>query len=79
MMTNQNTVREAFESVCYPNFGVTSGHSLRRKANGEYVSDSLEDHWQTFQEGWECALEYLKNKSNPLYTDIISDGGPDPR
>jgi hypothetical protein len=75
----KDPIRHAFETVCYPNFGVTSGHSLRRKPNGEYVSDALEDHWQTFQEGWECALEHLKNKSNPLYTDIISDGGLDLR
>lgn len=52
-------VRHAFETVCYPSFGVTSGHSLRRKTNGEYVSDSLEDHWQTFQEGWEEAKKYF--------------------
>jgi hypothetical protein len=72
-------IRKAFEEVCYPNFGVTSGHSLRRKSNGEYVSDSLEDHWQTFQEGWEEAIKYLQQKSNPCYTDIVSDGGMDPR
>lgn len=72
-------VRNAFEKVCYPNFGVTSGHSLRRNANGEYVSDSLEDHWQTFQEGWECAIEHLKIKSDPAYSDLVSDGGMDPR
>jgi hypothetical protein len=78
-MNKQDPIRQAFETVCYPNFGVASGHSLRRKLNGEYVSDSLEDHWQTFQEGWECALEHLKTKSNPLYTDVISNGGMDPR
>jgi hypothetical protein len=72
-------VRQAFETVCYPNFGVSSGHSLRRKPSGEYVSDSLEDHWQTFQEGWEEAMNYLKNKDNPNYTDVVSDGGRDPR
>lgn len=78
-MTNQNTVREAFETVCYPNFGVTSGHSLRRKPNGEYVSDALEDHWQTFQEGWEEAIRHLTAKTDPGYTDIVSNGGMDPR
>ena len=50
-------MRDLFENMVYPSFGVTSGHSLRRKPNGEYVSDALEDHWQTFQEGWECAIE----------------------
>jgi hypothetical protein len=52
---------------------------LRRKPNGEYVSDSLEDHWQTFQEGWEEAVKYLKNKDNDSYSDIKSTGGMDPR
>jgi hypothetical protein len=72
-------VRQAFETVCYPNFGVTSGHSLHRKPNGEYVSDALEDHWQTFQEGWEEAIRHLKEKDNSFYTDIVSTGGLDPR
>lgn len=72
-------MRRAFEEVCYPNFGVTSGHSLRRKPSGEYVSDNLEDHWQTFQEGWEEAVKYLKNKENASYSDIVSDGGMGPR
>jgi hypothetical protein len=72
-------IREAFETVCYPNFVVTSGHNLRRKPNGEYVSDALEDHWQTFQEGWEEAVKYLANKTNSSYTDIVSNGGMDPR
>ena len=72
-------IRRAFEEVCYPAFGVTSGHSLRRNSNGEYVSGSLEDHWQTFQEGWECAIDYLKNKDNNQYSDIVSNGRMDPR
>lgn len=51
-----NPIREAFERVCYPSFpGVASG--LRRKPSGEYISDALEDHWQTFQEGWEEAVK----------------------
>lgn len=72
-------IRQAFEEVCYPNFGVTSGYNLKRKSNGEYISDSLEDHWQTFQEGWEEAVKYLQKKHNLCYTDIVSDGGMDPR
>jgi hypothetical protein len=39
----------------------------------------LEDHWQTFQEGWESAIENVKRKNNPNYTDIVSDGGMDSR
>ena len=55
-------VRNAFETICYPNFGVTSGHGLRRKPNGEYVSETVEDHWQTFQEGWEEAMKHFEVK-----------------
>jgi hypothetical protein len=53
------SMRKIFEEVCYPSFsGIADG--LRRKDNGEYVSDMLEDHWQTFQEGWEAGIEYFK-------------------
>ncbi len=72
-------IRQAFETVCYPNFGATSGHGLRRRPTGEYVSDSLEDHWQTFQEGWEEAVKYIQNQKNTEYSDIISNGSRDPR
>jgi hypothetical protein len=48
-------VRELFESTCVPNF-VGNSHGVRRKENGEYTSDSLEDHWQTFQEAFELAV-----------------------
>lgn len=72
-------IRQAFEQECYPNFTPGSAHGLRRKLNGEYVSDTLEDHWQTFQEGWEQAVIHLQSKANSSYTDIISDGGMDPR
>lgn len=71
-------IREVFETKVYASFGgVASG--LRRKPNGEYVSDMLEDHWQTYQEGWEHATEFLKHKKNSQYSDIFSDGGMDPR
>jgi hypothetical protein len=53
-------VRSAFEAVCYPSFGLTSGYNLKRKPNGEYLSDALEDHWQTFQEGWEQAMKHFR-------------------
>lgn len=33
-----------------------------RKPNGEYESAVLQDHWLTFQEGWEAAVEYLTRK-----------------
>ena len=53
-------IRELFETRCFPNFpGIA--HGLRRKPNGEYVSDTLEDHWQTFQEGFELGIKECKN------------------
>jgi hypothetical protein len=77
-----NQIRKLFEEKVYPNF-FSTGHGLRRKPNGEYVSDSLEDHWQTFQEGWDLAIvyyiDYLKNKTNSNYSDVVSDGGMDLR
>ncbi len=57
--------REAFENITYPSLqlvDIRTAHGLRRKPNGEYVSPTLEDHWQTFQEGWEEALKYMKDK-----------------
>lgn len=74
----EDPVRHAFETVSYLSLRAT-GHGLRRKANGEYVSDALEDHWQTFQEGWEEAIKHLKNKQNHQYSDLVSTGGQDPR
>ena len=71
-------IRKAFETVSTPNFFSASGLK-RRQDTGEYVSDALADHWSTFQEGWECAIEYLKGKKNDQYSDIVSDGGMDPR
>lgn len=76
-------VRKAFEETTYPTLqlaGTYTAHGLRRRQDtGEYVSDTLEDHWNTFQEGWEEAVKWLQNKDNPCYTDVISDGGMDPR
>jgi hypothetical protein len=76
-------IRKAFEEVTYPSLqlvGIRTAHGLRRKLDtGEYVSDLLEDHWNSFQEGWEEAIKWLQNKDNSDYTDVISDGGMDPR
>ncbi len=76
---NIDHVRKVFETVTFPNFGVVSGYTLERNKRGEYINETVEDHWQTFQEGWEEAVNYLKNKHNPLYTDLVSDGGMDLR
>ena len=57
-------IRQAFEDITYLTLniaGTTTAHGLRRKENGEYVSDLLEDHWNTFQEGWECAVSFIKD------------------
>ncbi len=53
-------IREAFERVTAPSFG----HELMFKRNrkDEYFHPMLEDHWQTFQEGWEEALKYMNDK-----------------
>jgi len=77
----EDAMRNEFESVTYTTMiiaGNPTAHGLRRKPNGEYFSDLLEDHWNTFQEGWEGALKYLKNNKTS-YSDIVSDGGMDPR
>jgi len=79
---SQNPMRRAFETITYLTLniaGSSTGHGLRRKPNGEYVSDLLEDHWNTFQKGWEEAVKHLQNKKNSDYSDIVSDGGMDPR
>lgn len=75
-------MREAFENITYTTLSIAgshTGHGLRRKENGEYVSDLLEDHWNTFQEGWEAALEAMKKRTNSQHSDVVSDGGMDPR
>ena len=74
-------IRESFERISCPNFG----HDLEftRNSRSEYVNPALEDHWQTFQEGWEAAMEFLKTKQVSRYSDQCSDitstGGKDPR
>jgi hypothetical protein len=29
-------------------------------ANGQYRNPVIEDHWQTFQEGWEEGIKWFK-------------------
>jgi hypothetical protein len=51
-------IREAFERITAPNFRDVDGKfSCQRNSHGEYVNPGLEDHWQTFQEGWEAAID----------------------
>ena len=78
-------MRHAFETITYSSLNIAgspTAHGLRRKPNGEYVSDALEDHWNTFQEGWEEAIKFIVDGNNNWYvrySDVISDGGMDPR
>lgn len=74
----KDIIREAFETVCFPNFGLLNS-GLERDHQGIYYNHTVEDHWQTFQEGWDSAIEYLKNKESVGYKDTISNGGYDPR
>jgi len=82
-----DTIRKMFEQITLPSFSGDDGCGYDyqnekrvwvRKPNGEYVSGKIEDHWQTFQEGWEAAVEYVK-QSKGNYSDIASDGGMDSR
>ena len=47
-------IREKFETATLPAFGIQDGSPVNEK--GEYKSP-IEDHWQTFQEGWEEAVK----------------------
>lgn len=69
-------IREAFEKITLPSFSIEDRCMINEK--GEY-KPIIEDHRQTFQEGWEAAIDYLKSKKNSCYTDIISNGGMDTR
>jgi len=68
-------VRELFEQQVYPNFSGTGAYKLRRNLKGQYLNDTLEDHWQTFQEGVELAVKecYDLCKDNLIKTDIKHD------
>jgi hypothetical protein len=60
-------IRELFEQVTAPNFmGVEATYDVSsyehkkvypRLPNGEYQNPTVEDHWQTFQEGFEAAVK----------------------
>ena len=59
-------IRKAFEEVTYLSLRAT-GHGLRRNLKGEYVSDSLEDHWQTFQE----VFEMIDDEQFEIYPPVL--------
>ena len=72
----ERQIRKAFEEVTCANFSMSQ---IPKNRAGEYMNPILTEHWQTFREGWEAAVDFLKNKQNSEYSDIISDGGKDPR
>ena len=50
-------IRQEFEAISAPAFG--REFEYRKKDNGEYENGALEDHWQTFQEGWAAAMNQI--------------------
>lgn len=64
-MTDMTTIRGYFEEVTLSSFAHTKPYNtFKRNPNGEYVNGIIEDHWQTFQEGWASAVEYLVQAQN---------------
>jgi hypothetical protein len=56
---HKNFIREYFEKTtvcCFPE----DTYKLIRNEKDEYINSILEDHWQTFQEGWECAIKFME-------------------
>lgn len=58
-------IREKFEAVTLPAFGIQDGSPVNE--NGEYKAP-IEDHWNTFQEGWEEAVKECLRFFNEDYT-----------
>jgi hypothetical protein len=52
-------MREIFEQVTLMSF-VPGEVDTARLANGQYRNPVIEDHWQTFQEGWEEGIKWFK-------------------
>jgi len=52
-------VRQKFEDVTASSFGIT-GSKLEKDRQGCYKEPILEDHWNTFQEGWEECMKHYK-------------------
>ena len=53
-------IREIFEQVTLVNFSREEVDTTRL-VNGQYRNPIIEDHWQTFQEGWEEGIKWFKN------------------
>jgi hypothetical protein len=56
----RKTIRELFEEFTVPSFGPFDGGIVYNE-RGEYLNSAIEDHWQTFQEGFEIALQECIN------------------
>lgn len=54
-------MRKYFEEFCFPNFLETPQGKFR-SISGEYLDPVIEDHWQSFQEGWDCATKDILKK-----------------
>ena len=54
-----NIMRKYFEEITARNFD-KDPYDLTRNERDEYINPLLEDHWQTFQEGWQCAIAFIK-------------------
>lgn len=63
-------MRQKFEEVVAPSF---SKPSKVRHRNGEYINPTLEDHWNTFQEGWEECMNNFKIGSPKSWVKVCSN------
>ena len=52
-------MREIFEQITLSNFSEEE-FDTTRLANGQYRNPIVEDHWQTFQEGWEEGIKWFR-------------------
>lgn len=52
--------RTKFEEITVKNL---KNPDSKKKISGEYAIPLIEDHWQTFQEGWEECETYLRKNT----------------
>ena len=74
-------MRRYFETITLPNFDLSVRESTQwnERLLSYQGSPLVIDHWQTFQEGWACALDALQKNKNKDFSDVISNGGYDER
>lgn len=67
-------VRTLFEKIYHDD------SDLSKSSDGKYLDHNMETKWRLFLDGWNAAIQDVKTKSNPQYSNgPISDGGLDPR